>query len=87
MPSREDERWRNILPHLPTCSCPTCTKSRLLKLERERYHGTIECPVCKYISVVYDGRRGQYICLNPGCGVMGQTLSELSNQVMLTKLL
>ena len=65
--------------HPDACTCPLCCEKRERKEEKERFGGKIECPMCGYLSVNYVEKQKRYVCLNPECGISGQTLSELSH--------
>ena len=66
--------------HPDACMCPVCCEKRQTKEEKGRFGGQIECPACGYLSVSWVERQKRYVCLNPGCGISGQTLTELSQK-------
>lgn len=75
MPKREDETYRNIYPHPPSCTCWECTQKRL-KASRDASLTGI-CPICHRKSLFYNGNSGQYECLNLRCKATGPSMSEI----------
>jgi len=75
MPKREDETYRNIYPHPPSCNCWECTQKRL-KDSKDAFLTAI-CPICHKKSLFYNSHSGQYECLNLHCKATGHTLSQM----------
>jgi hypothetical protein len=78
MPKREDETFRNIYPHPPSCTCARCTAERLRRLKKEAHPSYVsKCPKCGQKSLWYNGRDRKYECLNLKCTAAGRTLDEI----------
>jgi len=75
MPKREDETYRNIYPHPPSCNCWECTQKRVKGSGDTSLTGI--CPICHKKSLFYNSRSGQYECLNLHCRATGRALSEI----------